>query len=151
VSGPFHQQSFAARIGTMGDVAETAFEQVWPYKVVRFGLNRPEISMAKLPEFIRYVPDYLSATQLIEVQGFGREQIVKLKIDKWHALKMWNLHHPTILFLYDSKKKRWAEISVDDLTVYLRQNDVAIDSFHDGNQFYSIPAADLPVEWRSCD
>jgi hypothetical protein len=148
MTGQFHEQSFQARFGELGDTAETIFEQVWPYKVERYGLRRPAISMATLPEFVRFTPDFLSRSQLIEVQGFGRDGLVKLKIDKWHALKTWALFMPTVLFLYDSKKKRWGEISVDDLCIYIRQNDVTIDSFHDGNQFYSIPADSLPVEWH---
>ena len=55
---PFHQGSYQQRYTQMGDEAESHFEKnntAW----VRYGLNRPDFQVHRLPHHIRYTPDYL--------------------------------------------------------------------------------------------
>ena len=75
----FANQPFNKRIEGMGDLAEGVFEEWCGVNYVRFGLNRPPLAMWKLPLRIRHTPDYLTSDYLVEVQGFGRKQVVHMK------------------------------------------------------------------------
>jgi len=91
----FADQSFNKRLNNMGDLAEGVFEEWCGTNFARYGLNRPPIAMWKLPAKIRYTPDYITSDYLVEVQGFGRKQVVHMKLDKWDALLWWVVepHH----------------------------------------------------------
>ena len=78
----FKDGTWAQRFGALGDEAEQVFERVARYGWVRYGLNRPPLQMHRLPARIRYTPDYLMSNKFIEVQGLGRDQKLKLKLDK---------------------------------------------------------------------
>lgn len=145
----FHTQTFANRLGAMGDQAEQAFEDVWPTTWLRFGLNRPPIKVSSLPEFLRYTPDYMSGENMIEVQGIGREGVLKLKVEKYCALKSWDLIHPTLLFIFDSRRKKWGAFPIAELNTVLRNEGWTIGQFHDGPVFYQIPWRLLPCEWQA--
>src|SRR6266498_2550714 len=95
----FRDQDWQARYQGMGDLAEGAFEEVHQYGFVRWGLDRPPIQVHKLPKRIRFAPDYLTTHSFVEVQGFGKDQVIKLKLDKYDALRWWNVLHPVDLFL----------------------------------------------------
>lgn len=114
----FRNQSWGDRFGAMGDEAEMRFEE-WAHSTsrgfVRFGLNRPPIAVHRLPPFIRYTPDYLQTNQLVEVQGFGRDQLFKLKADKLEILGQWAEYHPVDLFAWDSTNRRAWMVPLDAL------------------------------------
>ena len=87
----FSDRSFNQRFYEMGDLAEGRFEDWSEHNFVRYGLNRPPLAMWKLPPRVRYTPDYLTSHNLVEVQGFGKKQIIHMKPDKWEALLWWDL------------------------------------------------------------
>lgn len=100
----------------MGDEAEQVFETVatrhnWGYH--RSGLNRPPFDMSRLPVNVRYTPDYLTETSYVEVQGFGKDRLVKIKQDKLDALAWWDANcFCTEIFLWDSVLRRWTIIEI---------------------------------------
>lgn len=140
----FKDQHWAARYEGMGDQAEQAYEQVCNevlgLKFVRWGLDRPPLLVHKLPKRIRYSPDYLMTHRFVEVQGFGQDQIVKLKLDKYDALRWWNVLHPVHLFLFDSANVRWTFVTMDQLTLILEAEEVPIERFPEGHRYYAFPA-----------
>lgn len=140
--GSFRDQDFQARFAGMGDKAEREFERVMREDrrlgFVRTGLERPPIQVHRLPKHVRYLPDYLTSRCWVEVQGFGQDQIVKVKLDKLEALAWWNQEHPVELFLYDSHNHRWGQYPlalVQALTAHAE-----IRQFHEGKHYYAIEA-----------
>ena len=134
----FKDQGFAKRLQGMGDIAEGAFEERYPEKFVRYGLNRPPIKMSALPPIVRYTPDYLTSNAFVEVQGLGGDQIFKLKIDKLESLSYWNTMHPVLMYVYDSHNNRDVVLEWDALTRLTLKS--KIDSFPEGKKYYAIPA-----------
>ena len=132
----FKNENFERRLQTMGDIAERKFEEVSPVNYVRFGLNRPPLRMSSLPPLIRYTPDYLTSECFVEVQGFGQDQTLKLKLDKMDALRKWAKEHPVKLFVYDSHKDRHAYIELNELNKMCKQ--AKVDSFPEGKEYYAI-------------
>lgn len=147
VAVSYHQQSFAARSGAMGDQAEFVFETVWPAAWVRFGLNRPPLQMSSLPEMLRHSPDYLTSKCFVEVAGFGTDQVFKWKDVKQVSLLSWNDIFDTRVFIFDSKNKRYGDCSIEELGSVLRKKQVTSAAFHDGPTYKAIPADVLPVHW----
>jgi hypothetical protein len=131
----------------MGDLAESCFETVWPARWERFGLNRSELSMSMLPPFIRHAPDYLTSACLVEVAGFGTDQVFKFKDIKAQVLFDWNEVHDVRVFIFDSKNSRYGHCTIEELASTFRKKQVKSEQFHDGPTYKAIPAAVLPVEW----
>jgi hypothetical protein len=133
----------------MGDEAEGIFEAVYPQGWVRSGLDRPPISMSMLPPKIRYTPDYLTSKGYIEVQGFGRDQTIKLKKDKYDALEAWNLDFRADLFVWDTTNKRYGFVRLHDFMEAWEQHGTE-GAFDDGrNPYLALAAEHLPVdEWK---
>lgn len=129
----------------MGDTSEHVFEDVetgW----VRYGLRRPKLNVAKLPLKIRYTPDYLQADRLVEVQAFGRDGYLKVKVEKATALTLWNHDHPVDMFLWDAKRKRYGRVAWTDLF-----RDLCLDGEghlfeNDGKAHWAIGWVSIPVE-----
>tara|TARA_R100000808_G_C2152639_1_gene162196 strand:+ start:586 stop:1032 length:447 start_codon:yes stop_codon:yes gene_type:complete len=141
-SGQFADQSFDKRFNDMGDLAEGVFEEWSPVNFVRFGLNRPPLAMWKLPPRIRYTPDYLTSDYLVEVQGFGRKQIVHMKLDKWQALLWWDRNvMPVHLFLHDSHHDRQLMFPIKKLRPLVDKAEVR--TFPEGNEYYAINAGEV--------
>lgn len=137
----FKDKNWNARFQAMGDEAEGIFEQVYPNGFTRYGLDRPPIQMHKLEPFIRYTPDYLTSQGPVEVQGFGYDQVAKIKVDKLEALLMWDAIQPTRLFLWDSHQQRHAMLAIDEVKRMVKHGDVTVQSFPEGKEYYAIPAA----------
>lgn len=104
----FHERPFPARFAVMGDKAEGAFEGLHP-NAHRLGLNRPNMSMAKMPATMRYAPDYMIEDMAVEVMGFSSRgnASLKLKCEKLDALQAWALIMPVNLWVYDSARNRY--------------------------------------------
>lgn len=134
----FADEPFHRRMQTMGDIAERRFEEFTQTNFVRYGLNRPPIHMASLPATIRHTPDYLTSECFIEVQGIGRDQMLKMKLEKMKALGSWHRMHKLQLFVYDSANDRDALIPYNELQKLCRK--AQIESFPEGKQYYAIPA-----------
>ncbi len=141
-SGQFADQSFDKRFNDMGDLAEGVFEEWSPVNFVRFGLNRPPLAMWKLPPRIRYTPDYLTSDYLVEVQGFGRKQVVHMKLDKWKSLLWWDRNvMPVRLFLHDSHNDRQLMFPIKKLRPLVDKAEVR--KFPEGNEYYAINAGEV--------
>lgn len=138
----FSDKPFEKRLEGMGDLAEGRFEQWSDVNFVRYGLNRPPIAMWKLPPRIRYTPDYITSDYLVEVQGFGRKQVVHMKLDKWQALLWWDRNTmPLRLFLYDSHKDRQLLLPIKKLRPLVEAAEVR--KFPEGNEYYAIDAEEV--------
>jgi len=134
--GEFREQSFAARLGAMGDQAEQAFEQVHDGGFVRFGLNRPPVAVQQLPTMVRYTPDYLTSSGFVEVQGVGRDRIVKLKIEKAVALQQWHSIFNLRLFVFDSKRSEHHYLDWGPL--WQRLPAMPIGHFSEGKPYWEL-------------
>lgn len=140
---PFRDGSFGQRFTVMGDPAEKVFEENCEESFVRYGLSRPPLQVGKLPKRIRYTPDYLTTRALVEVQGVGADQIVKLKVAKYNALAWWALVMPVTLFISDSRKKRHTSVSLERVTELIESGNVPLGKFPEGHPYWAIPTADL--------
>lgn len=143
----FSDKSFDSRFGAMGDEAEGMFEQVHPKGWVRWGLDRPNLKVSALPVKIRYAPDYLTSDGFVEVMGVGRDQILKLKVEKLCCLWQWHAEMPTNLFIWDSKNKRYCTVSIPDLMTQL--GIASMGSFPEGKVTLEIPVKELAAEWTT--
>ena len=148
----FKDRSFSQRIkqGGMGDQAEAVFENVYPLAWDRMGWNRPSTPMNGMVAFIRYMPDYMTFHGPVEVQGFGGDQTIKLKLDKLDALHEWDLVQPTRLFLFDSKQSQHATITVPELLALVARKETEVRCFPEGKEYYAIPANLIPT-WEPYD
>ena len=132
----FHQQSFSNRFRSMGDEAEGVFEQKYEGKFVRYGLNRPPISMQWMTAKIRYTPDYMLSRALVECMGVGNDRILKLKTEKAYALQQWHTDWNLEFFLWDSKLKESKIIEWPAIWDMLP--DLPMNVFPEGKQYWEI-------------
>lgn len=143
----FRNQSFAGRFAAMGDEAEGVFEAVYPEGFVRFGINRPPINLANVPAKIRYTPDFLTGRGLVEVQGFGKDQILKLKHDKLNALWAWHEDFRVDLFVWDSTNKEYGWVRLPELDDAITAHAVEA-MFPENKPYWALHSMDIPViEW----
>lgn len=141
----FKDLPWEARFGSMGDEAEQKFEEVYPKGWVRWGLNRPPVKVSALPPKIRYAPDYLTSDGFIEVMGVGKDQILKVKLEKHLCLWQWHHEMPTQIFVWDSENKRYTYIAVPDLHDIVR----ILESFPEGKPYWAVQLEELGSEWKS--
>lgn len=134
----FKDQAWATRYERMGDTAERKFEEQSTVNYVRWGLQRPPLNMRMLPARVRYAPDYLTSSCFVEAQGFGRDNTLKLKIDKYNALHWWRDVHPVDLFVWDSHRKRSARLSLLALDELVRDGHARIEAFPEGKSYFAI-------------
>ena len=139
----FRDRPFHERFQAMGDQAEAVFEE-WATNVAnrgfeRYGLDRPAVSMARLPRFICYTPDYLMSSKLVEVQGCGRDQTFKFKHDKLEVLGEWSQIHPVELFVFDSTNNRSFLAPLEDVMAAAVADEFESGTFPDNQkQYYKI-------------
>jgi hypothetical protein len=136
----FKDGSWQQRFGALGDEAEQVFERVARYGWVRYGLNRPPLQMHRLPARVRYTPDYLMSNKFIEVQGLGRDQKLKLKLDKHGALRWWNDLHPVELFVWDSHHHRYCYLTMNEIDGLISSGQVELDTFPEGKSYFTFEA-----------
>jgi hypothetical protein len=141
--GQFRNQSFAARMGAMGDEAEAAFEAAHQGGFVRFGLNRPPVAVQQLPTLIRYTPDYLTSKGFVEVQGLGSDRIAKIKIEKAVALQQWHSIFDLELFLWDSKRNVHRYLPWSELWPILPS--LSIAHFPEGKPYWELNIDDCGI------
>lgn len=142
----FKDRGWEARFAEMGDLAEGKFEDECARKgigFVRCGLSRPPLAVHRLPHRVRYWPDYLLTKCFVEVQGFGRDGLIKMKLDKWGVLHWWRDLHPVELFFYDSHNDRHAQIGILDFDKLLCNSDAALEHFAEGKPYFQVPASHL--------
>lgn len=140
----FSDRSFESRFGWMGDTSERVFEQVergW----TRYGLQRPNVNVAKLPLKIRYTPDYLQTKCLVEVQAMGKDGFLKIKQEKVIALCLWASEMPLDFFVWDSGTGMFGRASWDDLHVELCLSAVGGTFASDGKAHWRLGRDSIPV------
>lgn len=137
----FKDQAWDQRFQKLGDLAEGKFEE-WMTKrrqgFVRYGLDRPPLQMHKLPTRLRYTPDYLASSRFYEVQGFGRDNEFKIKLDKWSSLHWWNDLHPVWFFVYDSHHERHCTLALTTLDSILNSGRSELKSFAEGKPYFAF-------------
>lgn len=145
---PYRDQPWNSRFGKMGDQAEDVFEKVKPLgPYIRFGWNRPRgISVVHMPTVLRHKPDFYAAGSLIEVVGLGRDGILKLKVSKYEALKLWRKllddggGQDILLFVWNSHKEEYAILSWSEQKKLVQQSRRlrGVQEFNDGNKYFPI-------------
>jgi hypothetical protein len=139
----FHKQDFSARLGTMGDVAEAVFDQVYP-KSHKLGLNRPPFSMAGMALALRYTPDRMLRDGFWEVMGCGKDRLLKLKVEKLDALFMWSVLAPVNLFVYDQKAHEFYDAPMLDWFAAAKVHGEPNVFENDGKEFYALHVEHFP-------
>lgn len=143
MTAPFRDQDWQQREAILGDPAEAAFEAWIKCGYVRTGLQRPPLAMHKLPTRIRYTPDYLTAHAYYEVQGYGRDQTLKVKLEKWSCLHWWNDLHPVKMFVWDSHFERSCVIDLPDLDEIIQYGGTTLGTFREGKPYFAFAADDV--------
>lgn len=138
----YNQQRWGDRVRTLGDIAEGVFEEVAPLgSHVRYGLNRPPFTVKTLTSMQRNTPDYLCGTgDFVEVMGCGRDNVIKLKLEKWAAQKRWQKVGPVRFFFWNSNHSEWALLTikqVQELVTKARKAD-GVQAFDDGNEYLGL-------------
>jgi hypothetical protein len=138
--------------GTWGQIAEGEFQDRYP-KALRYGLNKPPLNWGvdKLSLMIRYTPDFLLPTALVEVQGFGKNGL-KIKFEKLRALDLWEQTMPVYFWLWSSARQDSLWVPLDGMWELLDHGSVTLDKYHDsrrGKAFMKIRPGDLPWESAS--
>ena len=145
----FKNLAFGARWLVMGDIAEAAFRRRYP-EAVRTGLDRaPTTKGLSLME--RYEPDFRlgpKRTQRIEVMGIGRDQKLKLKVEKSFALCQWSAIEDVDLYVWDSYKKRDTSGPIDGWIDVLFKHGVYA-YFPEGKAYIELHARHFPYPWEA--
>lgn len=142
----FRDRQWSDRFLVLGDEAEAVFDEWHPVKSAPLGLNRPDVPLGNVPAFLRYMPDRLLADGLVECQGIGRDQTVKLKLDKFLALKLWHNIFPTRMFVWDSANRRCGFLALDEIEALIAAGKVEWRRFPEGKAYIAIDAE--YVEWE---
>lgn len=142
----FYERKFSERWDAMGDESEATFESVATEGVAPFGLNRPPVRVADLPQVIRYMPDRLQSKRLVECMGIGKDYSLKLKLDKLFAQQWWNTIHPTELFIWNSHAERWAQVPISDVAKQCQEKGTLLQ-FPEGKPYWRLDVRDLGWEW----
>lgn len=142
-----HTGNWQTRYSTMGDIAEASFE-TWAtdqgIRWARYGLNRPDPSMARWNAFIRYTPDYIVHNAFWEVKGCGRDGLLKIKQENIEALREWSDHLPVWMYCYNSHTQENVTFHLDQQFLMWLGMACEHDRFHDNNKVYwKIPWHDL--------
>lgn len=141
----FHKQGFAQRFNELGDTAEAIYEKVLPIgNSIPFGWRRPKVTMRAMSNKIKNMPDfYAGSGYLVEVMGCGTDLTLKLKVNKYEALKDWNKDQPVTLFCWNSKLREWLFLDWTGIKKSVgigRKNGTRF--FHDGPEY-------LPIGWST--
>ena len=129
-------------MAVLGDPAEDRFQAVHPTNYVTFGLRRPPLQVHRLPTRIRYAPDFLTSAGFVEVQGFGREGVIRIKTDKLGALSWWSDLFPVEWFFFDSHKDAHAYVAHNEVLDAINKDErVTLDRFPEGKACFAIPRA----------
>lgn len=146
----FRDGSWAHRFEHLGDEAEGHFEEyaekVLGKKFVRFGLDRPPLHIPSLPTRIRYTPDYLMSHRFVEVQGFGRDQTFKIKLEKLNSQHWWNDLHPVHFYVWDSHKKRECMVHLRAIDQLIDRGVAELGHFREGKSYFAIEGDDIFAE-----
>lgn len=145
----FSDGGWTHRRVAMGDASEKAFWEWCEGKAVRWGLDNPapsDLHVPSIPQRVRAAPDFLTNKSFVECCGVGRPQVLKLKLEKWDALRWWHTLHPVSVFIWDSHKKRKVLIGLEDLTTLINRPEVIEISYFDDTKLVFVIPIDAIVE-----
>lgn len=120
--------------------SERIFEAQCPHPFTRYGLDEDrDLPTWRLPELVRKTPDYIvwhpTGPIFTEVQGTGgNDRLHKIKIDKFNALKRWNVEMRVTFWLWDNDNKRYDWVDYPSLTVMVANQQVTHGSFDNGQR-----------------
>lgn len=106
----------------MGDTAEEVYQKVTPLgNTTRF--RRPKgVKFGTFPAGFRHMPDFMTASYLVEVMGLGRDGILRsMKVTKYKALKEWQKFAKRlgllglIVFVWNSSKQQFITLAWADV------------------------------------
>lgn len=134
-------RSFQEREKTLGDIAESAFEQ-WAetkeIEIERYGLHRPKIKRFwMIPSLIRKTPDYLCYGKVpffCEIKGTGQARHTKIKEEDMVEFARWNDELQLWFFIYDNY--RFQVAFVDFITMLNLCKESPVGTFPDKNKVY---------------
>lgn len=138
--------------GIGGSISEGQFEQTWPHKWLRSGFSNPSWSDGKkvqwdLPKVLTAMPDYIArngdGAYWVECVGCSGSKVTALKLGKLDYLSHWESFSGmrVVVFIYNSKYKRWAGVWLHDIRRMSAGKDVLEHS--DGPEYYDWDWADL--------
>lgn len=136
--------------GVAGTIAEGKFEELYPHKWLRMGFDRPDWSDDTsvgyhLPKVLTAMPDYLARNgegpYWVECIGCKGNIVRSMKTHKYELLLEWQdfIGLPVYVFIWNSSKKRWLSIHVNDIPI----DEAPVKEFHDGPTYYELDWADL--------
>ena len=149
----FASQSWTKRYEAMGDQAEAKWEEVCHEYVglgpdgipcsVRAGLSRPPFNPKSLPTSVRYTPDYVTPIGWVECQGVGRDQVLKVKVEKMMDMFARSRDFPVHLFVWDSQKKRHAMLTTDRLFQLIDGGKAPLGYFPEPKAYFGFRCDDI--------
>lgn len=142
----FKDRQWSERFQKMGDEAEGEFLKRHP-AAHRLGLNRPAWRVHDMPtDEMKCTPDFMLSDRLVEVMGFGKDGLLKLKHMKADALGNWLAIGPVTLWVWDSSTHRCWEAHVDEWVDACWSHGV-VRHFHDNGQpYHELPVSHFPKE-----
>lgn len=97
------------------------------------------------------MPDFVTASYLVEVVGMGRDGILKsMKVTKYEALKDWNKIAKMlgllglVVFVWNSAEQKFITLAWKDIVsevAYAKRTDGVQAFENDGNEYY-------PLKWE---
>ena len=142
----FSNKPRADRLDLMGDIAEEQFEATHTEPYARWGLNRPDIAVRKLPAEVRYAPDYVTETRFIEVQGVGKDQTLRIKLDKYIAWHHWSKLMPVSIWVWDASRSEHLCVSLDKIDYLVGSGNGDWRQFPEGTAYLAIGLRELRDE-----
>ncbi|AJE04672.1 hypothetical protein [Geobacter pickeringii] len=144
----FNTRPWDERTAYLGTTAEQAFETVAAHLGIaleRLGMDRESpLKYNALHPFLRQRPDYVAQTSndgpfFVEVKGSGSDGVVKIKLDSIETAQHWQLLHRVKFFVFDSARKLYATMWLDDLRATIKRDKIVAACFSDGNQYHPVP------------
>lgn len=128
----------------MGDTAEKVFDELFP-KSHKLGLSRPPFGVSGMLLGMRYTPDRMTRDAFVEIMGCGRDQTLKLKVEKFNALFLWQAIGPVDLFVYNETNDVWWMAPMEQWFQSALVNGGS-GVFDDGKQYVSLRTKFFPCE-----
>lgn len=128
---------------TFWEWSEKKFEEhtSWDWTPAGAGLDDSPIDHYRYPVTLRHEPDYKAADGqsdpfYVEVQGTGKDQTYKFKLQKLEQLKFWNKIMPVWFWLWDETNDTFYIISYNRLMLLIAQGTAERGSFDNGKRPY---------------
>jgi hypothetical protein len=127
----FSQQNWKERKAYLGHTSENAFEVFCKKEGItfeHFGFKSESLLDYKtIPVYVRTRPDYICQKEnenfFVEVNGVGKDGIIKIKIDAVVGIPFWEMLLPVKIFIYDSTRKKYSLFPFSMLKRKVTMND----------------------------